>query len=127
GRTFQLGRYDSVYVPRGETIEVQPGPGGPHSGPHAGPHAGIDLAELSAPVAGRYPSAFVSHAEALRDPTLHFQTGGPGSSRDLCILIGKNGEAGGFPARPPVPEPGNPAPWPPPQAPRPRRGGDTAH
>jgi 5-deoxy-glucuronate isomerase len=101
GQQYDLARYDAVYVPRDETIEVRPG------------SAGIDLAELSAPVAGRYPPAFVSYADVVRDPTLHFKTGGPGSSRELNILIGKNVDAGRLLAGVTFSEPGNWTSWPP--------------
>jgi 5-deoxy-glucuronate isomerase len=99
--TYNVGRYDSVYVPRDETIAV-----------HAGAE-GIDVAELSAPVTGTYPPAFVAHRDALHDPTLHFKTGGPGSTRDLCILIGKNVDAGRLLAGITFSEPGNWTSWPP--------------
>src|SRR5215207_5424529 len=52
GETFRLGRYDALYVPRDARIEVRP----------AGDD-GCDLAELSAPVEGRYPVQYVSFAE----------------------------------------------------------------
>src|SRR5215216_2944719 len=46
GETFDLERYDAVYVPRDSEIEVD------------APY-GCDLAEVSAPVAKRYPIKFV--------------------------------------------------------------------
>ena len=48
GSQWNVSRYDAIYVPRDQAIEVRAGAGG------------IDLAELSAPVKGQYPSAFVS-------------------------------------------------------------------
>ncbi len=101
GHTYQLARYDSVYVPRDEPIEVKAG------------SAGIDLAELSSPVSGKYPAAFVSYADVVRDSSLHFKTGGPGCSRELNILIGKNVEAGRLLAGVTFSEPGNWTSWPP--------------
>jgi 5-deoxy-glucuronate isomerase len=101
GERYDLARYDALYVPRDEEIEVRPG------------SAGIDLAELSAPVSGDYPPAFVSYADVVRDATLHFKTGGPGSSRELNILIGKNIEAGRLLAGVTFSEPGNWTSWPP--------------
>jgi 5-deoxy-glucuronate isomerase len=101
GQTYELARYDSLYVPRDEQIEVRAG------------SAGVDLAELSAPVSGRYQPAFVSYADVVRDSTLHFKTGGPGSSRELNILIGKNVEAGRLLAGVTFSEPGNWTSWPP--------------
>ena len=101
GRSFSLCRYDSLYVPRDSAIAVTPGP------------AGCDLAEISAPVSHRYPLQFVAFAEVRRDPTLHFQTGGVSSRRDLNILIGKNIEAGRILAGVTFSEPGNWTSWPP--------------
>jgi 5-deoxy-glucuronate isomerase len=101
GAKWDLARYDSVYVPRDEAIEVKAG------------SAGIDLAELSSPVSGRYAAAFVSYADVVRDAALHFRTGGPGSSRELNILIGKNVEAGRLLAGVTFSEPGNWTSWPP--------------
>jgi 5-deoxy-glucuronate isomerase len=101
GQTYELARYDSVYVPRDESIEVKAG------------SAGVDLAEMSSPVTGRYPAAFVSYADVVRDSSLHFKAGGPGSSRELNILIGKNVDAGRLLAGVTFSEPGNWTSWPP--------------
>ena len=45
GESFELVQYDAVYVPRDSQITVE-----------AGGDAGCDLAEVSAPVAKRYPT-----------------------------------------------------------------------
>ena len=79
--TFNLNRYDSVYVPRDSSINVST-------------TEGCDLAEVSAPVDNRYPVQFVSFADVRKDPALHFVIGKPPIERDLNILIGKNVEAG---------------------------------
>ena len=47
------------------------------------------------------------------DPALHFKAGGPGSSRDLNILVGKNVDAGRLMAGVTFSEPGNWTSWPP--------------
>ncbi len=101
GSQWTLGRYDSVYVPKGQTIDVTPGPNG------------CDLAELAAPVEGSYAPAFVSYDSVKRDPALHFRTGGPGSSRELNILVGKNVSAGRLLAGVTFSDPGNWTSWPP--------------
>jgi 5-deoxy-glucuronate isomerase len=101
GQQWTLGRYDSVYVPKGASIEVTPGPDG------------CDLAELASPVDGDYAPAFVAHAQVTRDPALHFRAGGPGSSRELNILIGKNVDAGRLLAGVTFSDPGNWTSWPP--------------
>jgi len=48
-----------------------------------------------------------------QDPALHFRAGGPGSSRELNILIGKNVEAGRLLAGVTFSDPGNWTSWPP--------------
>lgn len=101
GRPFALGRYDAVYVPRDSEIAVAPGP------------EGCDLAEISAPVERRYPLRLVRFSDVRQDPSLHFQAGGPSSSRDLNILLGKNVEAGRIVAGVTFSEPGNWTSWPP--------------
>src|SRR5882757_1577418 len=50
GQSFQLDRYDALYVPRDAQIEV--------TAPGAG---GCDLAEVGAPVSQKYPLKFVSY------------------------------------------------------------------
>jgi 5-deoxy-glucuronate isomerase len=49
----------------------------------------------------------------MKDPGLKFVTGGPGSSRDLCMLIAKNVEAGRLVAGFTYSDPGNWTSWPP--------------
>jgi 5-deoxy-glucuronate isomerase len=100
-KRFELGRYDALYVPRDSAIRVTP------------LEKGCDLAEVSAPVTGKYPLKFVSFAEVQKTPTLHFLAGGPNNERDLHILIGKNVEAGRIVAGVTFVKPGNWASWPP--------------
>ena len=101
GSTYTIGKYDSLYVPRGEQISVQPD-GEP-----------CDLAEMSAAVSGRYATQFVPYADVKRDGTLHFRTGGPGNSREINILVGKNVDAGRLLAGVTFSDPGNWTSWPP--------------
>jgi 5-deoxy-glucuronate isomerase len=101
GQKFKLSQYDAVYVPRDTEVTVTAGADG------------IDLAEVAAPVDGKYPIQFVSFAEVQKNPTLHFLTGGPRDRRNLNILIGKNVEAGRIVAGVTFTEPGNWASWPP--------------
>jgi 5-deoxy-glucuronate isomerase len=100
GQTFDLGRYDSIYVPRDSSIEVST-------------KIEADLAEFSSDVEGRYPLKFVAYAEASQDPGLKFSAGGPGSSRQLNMLIAKNVEAGRLVAGFTHSDPGNWTSWPP--------------
>jgi len=101
-RTFELSRYDSIYVPRVSTIEVK-----------ADGDEGCDLAEISAPVNGRYPVQFVSYADIRQNPKLHLIAGKPPAERDLNILIGANVEAGRIMAGVTFSTPGNWTSWPP--------------
>ncbi|PWT93758.1 MAG: hypothetical protein C5B55_03960 [Blastocatellia bacterium] len=101
GQTFQLDQYDAVYVPRDSEIEVSCG------------DAGCDIAEVSAPVAKRYPLQFVSYKEVRQNPRLHLIAGKPPAERDLNVLIGANVEAGRIMAGVTFSTPGNWTSWPP--------------
>jgi 5-deoxy-glucuronate isomerase len=100
GQTFSLYQYDAVYVPRDSEIEVKA-------------PAGCDLAEVSAPVAKRYPVKFVSYKEVRQNPKLHLIAGTPPAERDLNVLIGANVEAGRIMAGVTFSTPGNWTSWPP--------------
>ena len=99
---FSLDQYDAVYVSRESDVEV--GPDGPD---------GCDLAEVSAPVAKRYPTKFVSYKEVRQNPKLHLIAGKPPAERDLNVLIGANVEAGRIMAGVTFSTPGNWTSWPP--------------
>jgi len=101
GTAHTLVPYDAVYVPRDSAVRV------------AAEADGCDLAELSAPVANRYPARFVSFREIQQDPGLHFKTGGPNAERVINILIGKNVEAGRIVAGVTFSAAGNWTSWPP--------------
>lgn len=100
GETFDLDRYDAVYVPRDSEIEIQT-------------NESCDLAEISAPVAKRYPLKFVSYKEVRQNPKLHLIAGKPPAERDLNVLIGANVEAGRIMAGVTFSTPGNWTSWPP--------------
>ncbi len=100
GETFDLDRYDAVYVPRDSEIEVST-------------TDGCDLAEVSAPVDKRYPIKFVSYKEVRQNPKLHLIAGKPPAERDLNVLIGANVEAGRIMAGVTFSTPGNWTSWPP--------------
>ena len=95
-----LSQYDSIYIPRDSTVKVSS-------------DATADLAEFSAEVDKRYPLQVVKFAQVSGDPALKFRTGGPGSSRELHMLLAKNIEAGRLVAGFTVSEPGNWTSWPP--------------
>lgn len=100
--TFRLARYDALYVPRDSEIEVQ-----------AEGEEGCDLAEISAPVAKRYPLQFVAFADVRKNPKLHVSAGKPPAERDLNVLLGANVEAGRIMAGVTFSTPGNWTSWPP--------------
>ena len=98
---YALGRYDALYAPRDSDIEVKAGP------------EGCDLAEVAAPVEKHYPEQFVRFEDIRKESSLHFQAGGPSTSRDLNSLIGKNVQAGRIVAGVTFSDPGNWTSWPP--------------
>jgi 5-deoxy-glucuronate isomerase len=100
-QSFDLGRYDALYVPRDKSMSIAPG------------GEGCDLAEISAPVSKPHPVQHVRFADVQADPGLHFNAGGPASKRDLNVLIGKNVEAGRIMAGVTFSEHGNWTSWPP--------------
>ncbi|HKN83404.1 MAG TPA: 5-deoxy-glucuronate isomerase [Pyrinomonadaceae bacterium] len=101
GESFELDRYDALYVPRDSEIEISSGPDG------------CDLAEVSAPVEKRYPQKFVSYKEVRENPKLHLIAGKPPAERDLNVLIGANVDAGRIMAGVTFSTPGNWTSWPP--------------
>src|SRR4051812_9012803 len=60
GETFEVGRYDAVYVPRDSDVEIS-----------VSGSEGCDIAEISAPVANKYPLQFVPFTEVRSNPKLH--------------------------------------------------------
>jgi 5-deoxy-glucuronate isomerase len=60
GQAFPMTRYDAIYIPRGEHVEVSTS-------------ATVDFAELRAPVDNRYPLQFVAYADVKANPGLHFK------------------------------------------------------
>lgn len=102
GESFELTRYDALYIPRDSEIEVQ-----------VAGDSGCDLAEISAPVANHYPLKFVAFAAVRKDPTLHVAAGKPPAERDLNVLLGANVEAGRIMAGVTFSTPGNWTSWPP--------------
>ena len=100
GREFELGQYDAIYIPRDSHVEVST-------------KSQADIAEFSSDVEGKYPLKVVRYAETSQDPGMKFSAGGPGSSRQLNMLIAKNVEAGRLVAGFTHSDPGNWTSWPP--------------
>ena len=101
GTDYALTQYDALYISRARPFTIIPGT------------SGCDLAELSAAVEGAYPVQHVRFADVQNDPGLHFTAGGPASSRQLNILLGKNVEAGRIMAGVTFSAPGHWTSWPP--------------
>ena len=97
---FDLGQYDSIYIPRDSQIEV-------------GTNQSVDIAEFSSDVEQQYPLQFVFYAEISKDPSLKFSTGTLGQSRHLSICLGKNVQAGRLLVGFTFSDPGNWTSWPP--------------
>lgn len=100
GEEFSLDGFDSIYIPRGSSVEVST-------------QANTDMAEFSSDVAKRYPLQLVRFSQIADDPGLRFTAGGPGSSRHLHMLLAKNVEAGRLVAGFTFSDPGNWTSWPP--------------
>lgn len=100
GREYELEQYDAIYIPRDSAIEVST-------------KNSVDFAEFSADVRGAYPLKVVYYREIARDPGLKFVAGGPGSTRELNMLIAKNVDAGRLIAGFTTSDPGNWTSWPP--------------
>ena len=99
GKKFSLSQHDSAYIPRGTSVTITGGP--------------ADIAEFSSDVEGDYPLQIIPYSEVKADKTLHFTTGGPATTRDLNILVGKNVQAGRVLAGFTISDPGNWTSWPP--------------
>lgn len=100
GSTVHLEKYDSLYVPRDSKLKVSTA-------------SSVDIAEFSADVSKKYALQLVRYADIVKDPSLRFETGGPGSTRHLNMLLAKNIEADRLIAGLTHSDPGNWTSWPP--------------
>ena len=100
-RKVELGKFDSIYLPRDSQINVST-------------TTRVDIAEFSADVANRYPVQVVRFADICKDPTQVFTAGsGTAACRHLHMAIAKNVEAGRLVAGFTWSDPGNWTSWPP--------------
>jgi 5-deoxy-glucuronate isomerase len=99
-QSFDCVQYDSLYVPRGSSIEIAT-------------KSSVDFAEFSADVDNAYPLQFAGYEQISKDPSLKFTTGTPGQQRHLNICLGKNVQAGRLLVGFTFSEPGNWTSWPP--------------
>lgn len=101
GAGHTLGKYDAIYLPRDSECAVS------SSG-------FFDLAEIAAPVTGRYPLQVVSFADVVRDPDLAKDAGFVPYARKLHTIVGeKNTQAGRLLAGVTFSQDGNWTSWPP--------------
>lgn len=100
GQEFTLDRYDTAYIPRDSTVKLST-------------KSSSDIAEFSAAVKEKYPLQIIRYADVTKDKSLHFTTGGPSTTRNLNILVGKNVQAGRVVAGFTISEPGHWTSWPP--------------
>jgi 5-deoxy-glucuronate isomerase len=98
--TFELQKYDGAYIPRDTPVQVSTS-------------SSADVAEFFADVAERYPLQVVRYQDVSSTPSLKFNAGTPGQSREVNIVIGKNVNAGRLLVGFTVSEPGNWTSWPP--------------
>lgn len=100
GKKFTLETHDSAYIPHNSSITLKT-------------KTNADVAEFSAEVEGDYPLQVVPYAEVEKNGALHFTAGGPSSTRDVSITLGKNIQAGRLVIGFTMSEPGNWTSWPP--------------
>lgn len=100
GQTYVLRANDALYVAPSAAITLAS-------------QSGVDLLECSAPVAGKYPTQFISSQEVIANEKLHFLAGTPGAQREINILFGTNIQAGRLVAGITRSLPGNWTSWPP--------------
>jgi 5-deoxy-glucuronate isomerase len=100
GSESELEQFDAIYIPRDSEIEVWT-------------KTSVDFAEFAADVKGTYPLKVVRYREVSKNPSMKFVAGGPGSKRELNVLIADNVEAGRLLAGFTFSDPGNWTSWPP--------------
>jgi len=98
--SYDLDTYDAIYIPRGSSVTVTTA-------------SAVDLVECAADVTGEYPLQVVRYSDVAKEPALKFTAGGPATTRDVNIIIGKNIQAGRILAGFTRSLPGNWTSWPP--------------
>jgi 5-deoxy-D-glucuronate isomerase len=76
GQTFQLGKYDALYLPRDSRCTIA------SSG-------SFDVAEMASPASKKYPVQCVRFQEVLKNPKLVTKAGFEPYSRTIHTLIGE--------------------------------------
>lgn len=99
-QSFDVERFDGVYVGRGEEFTVET-------------DGTLDILEGSAPTEQVYPTRHVRHAEAKDDPALHLNVGGETTEREIFKVIAENVEGAKLLTGVTLSKPGNWTSWPP--------------
>jgi 5-deoxy-glucuronate isomerase len=99
-QTFDVSRFDGVYVPRGEQFSVET-------------DESLDIFEGSAPTSQTFPAAYVSHAETKDQEGLYLKVGGEGHYREIHKVIAENVKGSRLLTGVTMSKPGNWTSWPP--------------
>ncbi len=100
GNTYQVERFDGVYVPRGEEFRAET-------------DGELDIVEGSAPTALTCQAAHVRHAEARQQEGMYLRVGAEPYFREIHKVIAENVEGGKLMTGVTMSAPGNWTSWPP--------------
>jgi 5-deoxy-glucuronate isomerase len=100
GETFEVARFDGVYVPRGEEFTVET-------------DGSLDILEGSAPTELTFPAAHVRHEEAKEKEGMYLKVGAEPYYREIHKAIAENVEGAKLMTGVTMSKPGNWTSWPP--------------
>jgi len=100
GETYQVERFDGVYIPRGEEFTVET-------------DERLDIVEGSAPTELTFPAAHVRHAETKEREGMHLKVGEEPYYREIHKVIAENVEGAKLMTGVTMSKPGNWTSWPP--------------
>jgi 5-deoxy-glucuronate isomerase len=100
GQSFPVGRFDGVYIPRGEEFMVET-------------DGSLDVLEGSAPTTQIFPVAHVRFDDVLNDPALTLPVGGDSSSRVIHKVLAENIQGSRLLTGVTMSKPGHWTSWPP--------------
>jgi 5-deoxy-glucuronate isomerase len=98
--SYDVARFDGVYVPRGEEFTVE-------TGDH------IDIYEGSAPTGKSYPAAHVRFEEIKDREGMHLMVGGQSAQREIYKVLAENVQGSRILTGVTMSKPGNWTSWPP--------------
>lgn len=100
GNTYEVARFDGVYIPRGEEFTVET-------------DDSLDIFEGSAPTELTFPPAHVRHNEVKTQEGMHLKVGAEPYYRDIYKAIAENVQGGKLMTGVTMSAPGNWTSWPP--------------